>query len=119
MRRAAAGALASMERATEHLCNIAESGDGRCTNARDRVKEGVGARVHATMPGVRRIGGRDQRWAAGGDLPPPPPHQKIDFRSFSPRFSIDWIVPFTRATFSSITASSSSGSPSKESGSPK
>lgn len=46
-------------------------------------------------------------------------HQKIDFRSFSPRLSIDWTVPFTRATFSSITASSSSGSPSKETGSPK
>ncbi len=42
-------ALASMERAADHLCNITGSADGRCASVRDRVKR-ASARVHATCP---------------------------------------------------------------------
>jgi predicted RNA-binding Zn-ribbon protein involved in translation (DUF1610 family) len=45
----ACGALASMERATEHLCALAGADDVRCTSARDRVK-GASARVRAVCP---------------------------------------------------------------------
>jgi hypothetical protein len=43
-------ALASMERATEHLCSLAGSADARCEGARARVK-GAGARVREKCPG--------------------------------------------------------------------
>lgn len=42
-------ALASMERATEHLCALAGDGDPRCENARSRVR-GADERVRATCP---------------------------------------------------------------------
>jgi hypothetical protein len=41
------------------------------------------------------------------------------FRSLMPLLTIDWMVAFTTHTFSSMTASSSSGSPWNRSGSPK
>ena len=46
-------------------------------------------------------------------------HQKMCSRAFTPRFTIDCTVAFTSHTFSSMTLSSSSGSPSKCIGSPK
>jgi hypothetical protein len=42
-------ALASMERATTHLCSLAGDADARCEGARTRVKN-AGARVHAECP---------------------------------------------------------------------
>lgn len=42
-------ALASMQRATEHLCSLAGADDARCTSARDRVT-GASARVHMVCP---------------------------------------------------------------------
>ncbi len=42
-------ALASMERATSHLCALAGDADARCEGARTRVKN-AGARVHAECP---------------------------------------------------------------------
>jgi hypothetical protein len=42
-------ALASMERATEHLCSLAGSADARCEGARARVK-GASARVREKCP---------------------------------------------------------------------
>lgn len=42
-------ALASMERATEHLCTLAGSADARCGDARSRVQS-ARARVHAQCP---------------------------------------------------------------------
>jgi hypothetical protein len=42
-------ALASMERATSHLCSLAGDADARCEGARTRVKN-AGARVHAECP---------------------------------------------------------------------
>ncbi|MFT3764423.1 MAG: hypothetical protein QM820_02730 [Minicystis sp.] len=49
----ACSALASMERATDHLCGLAGAADGRCTSARDRVKTAT-ARVHAACPACAR-----------------------------------------------------------------
>jgi hypothetical protein len=45
----ACGALASMERAAEHLCGMTSAVDGRCTSARARVKS-ASARVRAACP---------------------------------------------------------------------
>jgi hypothetical protein len=45
----ACSALASMERATEHLCDLAGAGDARCTTARTRVKN-ASLRVRAACP---------------------------------------------------------------------
>lgn len=45
----ACSALASMERAADHLCGLAGASDGRCTSARDRVKH-ASARVQAACP---------------------------------------------------------------------
>ena len=45
--------------------------------------------------------------------------KKMCRRSFTPRFTMDWSVAFTSHTFSSMTASSSSGSPANCIGSPK
>jgi hypothetical protein len=45
----ACAALASMERATDHLCTLAGADDIRCTSARDRVKNAT-ARVRAACP---------------------------------------------------------------------
>jgi hypothetical protein len=45
----ACGALASMERATDHLCGLAGADDARCTAAQARVKN-AGARVRAACP---------------------------------------------------------------------
>jgi hypothetical protein len=42
-------ALASMERATTHLCTLAGDADARCEGARTRVKN-ASARVHAECP---------------------------------------------------------------------
>lgn len=42
-------ALASMARATTHLCSLAGDADARCEGARTRVKN-AGARVHAECP---------------------------------------------------------------------
>ena len=42
-------ALASMERATTHLCSLAGDADTRCEGARSRVKN-ASARVHAECP---------------------------------------------------------------------
>jgi len=42
-------ALASMERATTHLCSLAGDADTRCEGARTRVKS-ASARVHAECP---------------------------------------------------------------------
>jgi hypothetical protein len=42
-------ALASMERATTHLCSLAGDADARCEGARTRVKN-AGARVRAECP---------------------------------------------------------------------
>jgi hypothetical protein len=42
-------ALASMERATTHLCSLAGDTDARCEGARGRVKS-ASARVHAECP---------------------------------------------------------------------
>jgi hypothetical protein len=42
-------ALASMERATTHLCSLAGDADARCEGARGRVKS-ASARVHAECP---------------------------------------------------------------------
>lgn len=42
-------ALASMERATTHLCSLAGDADARCEGARSRVKS-ASARVHAECP---------------------------------------------------------------------
>jgi hypothetical protein len=45
----ACAALASMERAADHLCTLAGAGDARCADARARVK-GATARVRTTCP---------------------------------------------------------------------
>jgi hypothetical protein len=45
----ACSALASMERATDHLCNLAGASDTRCASARARVKV-AHDRVHASCP---------------------------------------------------------------------
>jgi hypothetical protein len=45
----ACAALASMERAAEHLCTLAGAADGRCTSARERVKNAT-TRVRAACP---------------------------------------------------------------------
>ena len=64
-------------------------------------------------PGGRCDGARSLRARGVG-------HQKKTlFLALRPRLIIDWIVAFTTKTFSSMTASSSSGSPSKRIGSPK
>lgn len=42
-------ALASMERAADHLCGLAGAGDDRCQRARDRVKS-ASVRVFAACP---------------------------------------------------------------------
>lgn len=49
----ACSALASMERAADHLCGLAGAGDNRCQSARDRVKNAT-ARVHAACPACGR-----------------------------------------------------------------
>lgn len=49
----ACSALASMERAADHLCGLAGSADNRCTSARERVKN-ASARVHAACPACAR-----------------------------------------------------------------
>ena len=49
----ACAALASMERAAQHLCDLAGASDGRCANARDRVKNAA-SRVQAACPGCAR-----------------------------------------------------------------
>jgi hypothetical protein len=41
-----------MARAAEHLCALAGGDDGRCTNARTRVKDAT-ARVTAACPACR------------------------------------------------------------------
>jgi hypothetical protein len=46
-------ALASMERAADHLCGLAGDEDARCQGARTRVKD-AGARVHAACPACAR-----------------------------------------------------------------
>jgi hypothetical protein len=48
----ACSALASMERAAEHLCGLAGAEDARCTGARARVQS-ASARVHAACPACR------------------------------------------------------------------
>ncbi len=48
----ACSALASMERATTHLCDLAGGDDARCSRARARV-ENASARVHAACPACR------------------------------------------------------------------
>jgi hypothetical protein len=48
----ACSALASMERATAHLCDLAGGDDARCSRARTRV-ENASARVHARCPACR------------------------------------------------------------------
>jgi hypothetical protein len=45
----ACSALASMERAADHLCRLAGSADERCSSARSRAKS-ASARVHAACP---------------------------------------------------------------------
>lgn len=45
----ACAALASMERATTHLCDLAGEGDRRCEDARTRVRS-AGDRVRASCP---------------------------------------------------------------------
>lgn len=45
----ACSALASMERATTHLCSLAGDADARCEGARTRVKN-ASTRVHAACP---------------------------------------------------------------------
>jgi hypothetical protein len=45
----ACSALASMERAADHLCTLAGATDPRCTTARTRVQS-ASARVHAACP---------------------------------------------------------------------
>jgi hypothetical protein len=45
----ACSSLASMERATDHLCGLTGAEDGRCASARARAK-GAAARVHAACP---------------------------------------------------------------------
>jgi hypothetical protein len=45
----ACSALASMERATKHLCELTGDGDARCDNARSRVS-GATERVSASCP---------------------------------------------------------------------
>lgn len=50
--RNACRALASMERATAHLCTLAGSTDTRCEDARSRVQS-ARARVHAQCPACR------------------------------------------------------------------
>ena len=42
-------ALASMQRATDHLCGLSGEGDPRCTGARDRVRSATD-RVRASCP---------------------------------------------------------------------
>ena len=42
-------ALASMQRSADHLCKIAGEGDGRCEDARTRVR-GASARVRSVCP---------------------------------------------------------------------
>jgi hypothetical protein len=42
-------ALASMARSADHLCSLAGEGDGRCDDARGRVR-GATARVHTACP---------------------------------------------------------------------
>jgi len=42
-------ALASMARAADHLCSLAGEGDGRCDDARGRVR-GASARVRSACP---------------------------------------------------------------------
>ena len=49
----ACSALASMERAADHLCGLAGDDDTRCKGARVRVKD-AGARVHAACPACAR-----------------------------------------------------------------
>lgn len=49
----ACSALASMERAADHLCGLAGSADNRCASARERVKSAT-ARVHAACPACAR-----------------------------------------------------------------
>ncbi|APR77581.1 Hypothetical protein A7982_02928 [Minicystis rosea] len=49
----ACSALASMERAADHLCSLAGAGDGRCSSARERVKNAT-QRVHASCPACAR-----------------------------------------------------------------
>ena len=46
-------------------------------------------------------------------------YRKMPGRSLSPRLSMFWMVRFTTRTFSSMAASSSSGSPVNERASPK
>jgi len=50
---AACSALASMERATEHLCGLAGAGNKRCQSARERVKS-ASSRVQAACPACAR-----------------------------------------------------------------
>ena len=67
----------------------------------------------------RQRGRRRRRLARGPHGAQRRGHQKkMLFRALRPRFSIDWMVAFTAKTFSSMSASSSSGSPSKRIGSP-
>jgi hypothetical protein len=49
----ACSALASMERATDHLCGLAGAADGRCASARERVRNAL-ARVQAACPACAR-----------------------------------------------------------------
>jgi hypothetical protein len=48
----ACSALASMERAADHLCGLAGPADARCTGARVRVQSAT-ARVHAACPACK------------------------------------------------------------------
>ena len=77
--------------------------------ARIRAVRGVTATT-VIDSGVVRVGRRAVN-AMGVDA--------STFRAFTPRFTIDWTVARTSQTFSSMTASSSSGSPPKRMGSPK
>lgn len=48
----ACAALASMERATSHLCGLTGASDARCQNAEARLKNAT-TRVHAVCPACR------------------------------------------------------------------
>lgn len=61
-------ALASMGASADHLCTLAGEGDGRCDDARARVR-GASARVRSACPGCAVSAG------APAGSPPAPPRQ--------------------------------------------
>ena len=69
-----------------------------------------------TTAGRRRLKEEQQGWLRLVDAIG---YQNTCLRSLRPTWIIDWIRFFTILTFSCITSSSSSGSPSKSCGSPK